>query len=63
MEKMKLVSLSKSPYRSEYIFRKEQFLFEFIRNFSVDLGLKDNLWVKSIGRPIDKETDQTVQIT
>ena len=65
MEKIKIVSLSKSDFRSEYVFRKEQIFFEFVRKFLVDLGFEDYEF-KSLGRPysesegdylVDKEED------
>lgn len=59
MEKINFISLSKSPYRSEYTFRKEQQMFEFVRNFLIDLGFEESR-VNSFGRPIDKNTEEAI---
>lgn len=44
--KLKLKSVSKTPFRSKYAFNKQQKVFSFLRNFLIEIGLKD---AESIG--------------
>ncbi len=58
--KIKLLSISKYPYRSEFSFPKEQKFFEILRNFLIKLGFEkgDSMYdgsILAIGKPIDKD--------
>ncbi len=57
MEKIKILSISKRDYRSEFGFPKEQKLFEILRQFLINLGFdKNKEWgVMSLGRTYDSE--------
>lgn len=57
MQKIKLKSISKTPLRSKYSFRKQQKIFSFLREFLVELGLKN---ANSIGIYYDEEKDNYV---
>jgi hypothetical protein len=54
---IKIKSISKTPFRSKYGFKKEQKLFSFLRKFLVDLGLKN---ADSIGIYVDEKTENYV---
>lgn len=55
--KIKIKSISKSPTRSKYSFKKQQKLFLFLRNFLVELGLKN---ANSIGIYYSEKEDNYI---
>jgi len=57
IQKVKLKSISKTPFRSRYGFLKQQKIFRFLREFLVELGLKN---ANSIGLYYDEEKDNYV---
>ncbi len=58
---IKLLSISRYPYRSEFSFPKEQQFFGILRKFLIKLGFKkDDISILGYGRPID-EGGETIQ--
>lgn len=54
MKKIKLVSISKSEFRSEYVFKKEQKFFDTLRGVLKDLGF-DEFNIRIVGRPFNEK--------
>ena len=61
-EKIKILSISKRDYRSEFIFPKEQILFGILREFLIKLGFDEGeeYGVNSLGRPFSEETERPI---
>jgi len=53
-EEIKLLSVKKSPYRSEYVFPKKQQFFKMMRNVLAKFGF-DWYEIENLGRPWDEK--------
>jgi|WetSurMetagenome_2_1015567.scaffolds.fasta_scaffold411404_2 hypothetical protein len=59
-KKIKILEISKSEYRSEYVFPKKQVLFKIIRETLFKLGFKKNEGVIGFGRPWDQKSEKPI---
>lgn len=61
MKKIKILGISKTKCRSEFIFPKKQEFFEVIRRFLFELGFgEDEDFISSIGKSFDKKTGEFI---
>lgn len=59
-EKIKMLSISKSDYRNEFGFPKEQKFFEIIRKFLIKLGFKEDKYILGYGRPWNQSEEEPI---
>ncbi|MEX0920334.1 MAG: hypothetical protein WDZ69_01995 [Candidatus Pacearchaeota archaeon] len=60
MAKVKILSISKNEKRSLYAFKKEQNLFNIIREILIKLDFEKNPWLLGLGRPWDEESEEPI---
>ncbi len=59
-EEIKVSKISKSEFRSEFNFLKEQQFFSICRKFLLNLGFEKDEWIESFGRPFNKEINEYI---
>jgi ribosomal protein L37AE/L43A len=59
-KKVKVLGVSKNERRSEYVFPKEQDVFEIVRRVLVALGFENDYGFKTLGRPYNERTGRFV---
>ena len=59
-EKIQMLNVSKSDYRNEFGFPKEQKFFGILRKFLIKLGFKEDEYLLGYGRPWDQSDEKPI---